>query len=61
MEPPATQTLAPVIDIMEALKTSLSQMAKKPAVSEKVARAAASVQEIQPAVEVPKRKKLARR
>jgi len=61
VEPPATQTLAPVIDIMEALKTSLSQMAKKPAVSEKVARAAAGVEEIPVESEAPKRKRFGRR
>ncbi len=33
VEPPAAQTMAPVIDIMEALKTSLAQL-KKPAAKE---------------------------
>jgi DNA end-binding protein Ku len=37
VEPPAPQTLAPVIDIMEALKNSLAQL-KKPAASTEVAR-----------------------
>jgi DNA end-binding protein Ku len=60
VEPPAAQTMAPVIDIMEALKTSLTQLAKKPAGSEMVARGPAAVEPIAEA-ETPKRKKLARR
>ncbi len=61
VEPPATQTMAPVIDIMEALKSSLHQLAKKPAVSEMVARAP-RVEELKEAAAEPvKSKKAGRR
>ena len=61
VEPPAATTMAPVIDIMEALKTSLNQLAKKPAASATMT-ARAAVQEMPaPEAEPAKRRKAGRR
>ncbi len=61
VEPPASQTLAPVIDIMEALKTSLTALAKKPAGTAQIPRVQASLEGMPAEAEAPKRKKVARR
>lgn len=61
VEPPAVQTMAPVVDIMEALKTSLNQLAKKPAASASMT-ARAAVQEMPVAgAEPSKQRKAGRR